>query len=273
MQTEEEKIQAKAQAKVLAKIRKRFHKACADYGLIEDGDHILVAISGGKDSLMLTELLGERARIYVPRFKVTGVHVRMREIDYESDTQYLEDFCRAHGVELVVKTASINGDAAELLNGDASLNGAAKGLNGGMKGKNHCFLCSWYRRKMLFDVAQELGCNKIALGHHKDDIVETLLMNLVSQGAFATMPPKLQMEKMPLQLIRPLCLNEEADIQRYAELAGYEKQKKQCPFEHESSRSGMKKIVAQLKEMNPNAMDSIWGAMSNIKADYLPGVV
>lgn len=264
MQTEEEKIQAKAQAKVLAKIRKRFHKACADYGLIEDGDHILVAISGGKDSLMLTELLGERARIYVPRFKVTGVHVRMREIDYESDTRYLEDFCRAHGVELVVRETgfgAVRGSAAE----------AAVGKFGAeRKEKNHCFLCSWYRRKMLFDVAQELGCNKIALGHHKDDIVETLLMNLVSQGAFATMPPKLQMEKMPLQLIRPLCLNEEADIQRYAELAGYEKQKKQCPFEHESSRSGMKKIVAQLKEMNPNAMDSIWGAMSNVKEEYLP---
>lgn len=235
--------------KLKARIRKRFHKACADYGLIEEGDHILIGLSGGKDSLMLAELLGERARIYVPRFKVTAVHVRMREIAYESDTQYLEAFCREHGVELVVKEAMINGGAGE---------------------KNHCFLCSWYRRKMLFDLAQELKCNKIALGHHKDDIVETLLMNMVSQGAFATMPPKLKMDKMPLEIVRPLCLNEEADIARYAELAGYEKQKKVCPFEKESSRSDMKEIVARFKQMNPNALDSFWGAMTNVKREYLP---
>lgn len=252
--------------KLKARIRKRFHKACADYGLIEEGDHILIGLSGGKDSLMLAELLGERARIYVPRFKVTAVHVRMREIAYESDTQYLEAFCREHGVELVVKEAMIKGG-----NDDATLNDGndAAALND-RKGKNHCFLCSWYRRKMLFDLAQDLKCNKIALGHHKDDIVETLLMNMVSQGAFATMPPKLKMDKMPLEIVRPLCLNEEADIARYAELAGYEKQKKVCPFEKESSRSDMKEIVARFKQMNPNALDSFWGAMTNVKRDYLP---
>lgn len=238
------------QSKLQARLTKRFHKACADYGLIEEGDHILIGLSGGKDSLALVELLGRRAQIYVPRFRVTAIHVRMKEIAYESDTRYLEDFCRVHKVELIIKEASIG-----------EVNGE----------KSHCFLCSWYRRKMLFDTAQELGCNKIALGHHKDDIVETLLMNLVNQGAFATIPPKLQMEKMPIALVRPLCLCEEADLRRYAELSGYEKQRKLCPFEKESTRSDMKEIVARLKALNPNALDSIWGAMTNIKAEYLPG--
>lgn len=246
--------------KLRDRLTKRFHKASADYGLIEEGDHILIGLSGGKDSLALVELLGRRAQIYVPRFRVTAIHVRMKEIAYESDTRYLEQFCAEHKVNLVVREQSIAA-RPETIPGEKK------------EAKNHCFLCSWYRRKMLFDVAQELGCNKIALGHHKDDIVETLLMNMVSQGAFATMPPKLKMEKMPLTMIRPLCLIEEADLRRYAELRGYEPQRKVCPFEHESSRSDVKGIVAQLKALNPNALDSIWGSMTNIKAEYLPGNV
>jgi tRNA(Ile)-lysidine synthase TilS/MesJ len=233
-----------------SRLTKRFHKACADYGLITDGDHILIGLSGGKDSLALVELLGKRAQIHVPRFEVTAVHVRVKERDYHSDLSYLEDFCSRVRVPLIVKDTEI---------------GEAKG-----KDKDPCFLCSWYRRKVLFDVAQELGCNKIALGHHKDDLVETLLMNLVFQGSIGTSPPLLQMEKMPIQMIRPLCLIEEKDIAEYAERSGYEKQVKLCPLEKVSSRADMKELIKQLEKLNPNVRDSIFGAMENIKAEYLP---
>lgn len=233
-----------------SRLTKRFHKACADYGLITDGDHILIGLSGGKDSLALVEWLGKRAQIHVPRFEVTAVHVRVKERDYHSDLSYLEDFCSRVRVPLIVKDTEI---------------GEAKG-----KDKDPCFLCSWYRRKVLFDVAQELGCNKIALGHHKDDLVETLLMNLVFQGSIGTIPPLLQMEKMPIQMIRPLCLIEEKDIAEYAERSGYEKQVKLCPLEKVSSRADMKELIKQLEKLNPNVRDSIFGAMENIKAEYLP---
>ena len=233
-----------------SRLTKRFHKACADYGLITDGDHILIGLSGGKDSLALVELLGKRAQIHVPRFEVTAVHVRVKERDYHSDLSYLEDFCSRVRVPLIVKDTEI---------------GEAKG-----KDKDPCFLCSWYRRKVLFDVAQELGCNKIALGHHKDDLVETLLMNLVFQGSIGTIPPLLQMEKMPIQMIRPLCLIEEKDIAEYAERSGYEKQVKLCPLEKVSSRADIKELIKQLEKLNPNVRDSIFGAMENIKAEYLP---
>ena len=233
-----------------SRLTKRFHKACADYGLITDGDHILIGLSGGKDSLALVELLGKRAQIHVPRFEVTAVHVRVKERDYHSDLSYLEDFCSRVRVPLIVKDTEI---------------GEAKG-----KDKDPCFLCSWYRRKVLFDVAQELGCNKIALGHHKDDLIETLLMNLVFQGSIGTIPPLLQMEKMPIQMIRPLCLIEEKDIAEYAERSGYEKQVKLCPLEKVSSRADMKELIKQLEKLNPNVRDSIFGAMENIKAEYLP---
>ena len=258
-----------ALAKLRNRLTKRFHKACADYGLIADGDHVLVGLSGGKDSLALVEFLGKRAQVYVPRFKVTAVHVRVKERDYHSDLSYLEDFCARVRVPFVVRDTEIARKASSLeVKGDEVIRREGDEVKG--KEKHPCFLCSWYRRKALFDVAQELGCNKIALGHHKDDLVETLLMNLIFQGSVATIPPLLQMDKMPIQMIRPLCLIEEKEIQEYAELSGYEKQVKLCPLEKVSNRAEVKRLLAQLEGLNPNVRDSIWGAMENIKSDYLP---
>lgn len=247
--------------KLRARLTRRFHKACADYGLIADGDHILIGLSGGKDSLALVELLGRRAQIHKPRFRVSALHVRVKERAYQTDLSYLEQFCAEARVPLIVRDTEINGDAAKPLNDANDANDA-----------NPCFLCSWYRRKALFNVAQELGCNKIAFGHHRDDVAQTLLMNLFFQGTFATIPPILPMKKMPLALIRPLYLIDEADISRYAELRGYQKPPKLCPFEHVSSREKVKGLLEQIKALNPEAMDSIFGAMSNIKAEYLPSL-
>ena len=244
-------------AKLLSRLTKRFHKACADYGLVTDGDHILIGLSGGKDSLALVELLGKRAQIHVPHFKVTAVHVRVKERDYHSDLSYLEDFCARVHAPLIIKDTEI-GDEARKREGEK------------VREKDPCFLCSWYRRKALFDVAQELGCNKIALGHHKDDLIETMLMNLIFQGSIATIPPLLQMEKMPIQMIRPLCLIEEKDLTRYAELSGYQKQIKLCPLEKASNRAVIKELLKQFETLNPNVRESIYGAMENIKEEYLP---
>jgi tRNA(Ile)-lysidine synthase TilS/MesJ len=243
--------------KQLNRLTKRFHKACADYQLIADDDHILIGLSGGKDSLLLTELLGRRAQIYKPRFKVTALHVRVKERDYHTDLSYLESFCAEAKVPLIVRDTEI-GELPNTPNTRTT--------------QNPCFLCSWYRRKALFNVAQELGCNKIAFGHHRDDVAQTLLMNLFFQGAFATMPPILQLDKMPLQLIRPLCLIDEADIVTYAAMRGYEKQTKLCPFEHVSSREKVKELLEHIKTLNPEAIDSLFGAITNIKTDYLPKV-
>ncbi len=236
------------------RLTKRFHKACADYGLIEDGDHILIGLSGGKDSLALVEFLGQRQKIHVPRFRVTAVHISISSIGYQSDLDYLQAFCAQHGVPFELREVAIQKLRTSEL----------------PKEKNICFLCSWYRRKALFEVAQELGCNKIALGHHKDDIVETLLMNLIYTGTFGTIAPRLQMEKFPMIMIRPLCLIREEEIQHYATIAGYRQQDKRCPFEKDSARAEVKNLLQTLKQFNPNALDSIWGAMENIKSDYLP---
>ena len=244
-------------AKLQARLTKRFHKACADYGLIADGDHILIGLSGGKDSLALVELLGRRAQIYKPHFRVTALHVRVKERNYQSDLSYLESFCAEAKVPMIVRDVEI---------------GAPKDHKDpkDLKATNPCFLCSWYRRKTLFNVAQELGCNKIAFGHHRDDVLETMLMNLLFQGTFATMPPILPLDKMPLAIIRPLCLIDEADLIRFAQLRDYQKQTQLCPFEHVSSRAQVKGLLAQMKQLNPEASDSMFAALTNIKTAYLP---
>lgn len=212
-----------------------------DYHLIDDGDYILVALSGGKDSLCLLDMLSLRQRIFMPRFKMEAIHIRMENIAYETDTHYLEEFCQQHNVNLHVVNASF----------DASTD----------KRKSPCFLCSWNRRKKMFNLAQELGCNKIALGHHMDDIIHTALMNECFQGRFDTMPVSLKMKKMPLTIIRPLCLCHEADIQAYAEQQGYQKQQKTCPYEKDSYRTDIQRIFHQIQALNPEARYSIWNAL------------
>ena len=230
------------------RLKERFVKAMAAYRLIEDDDKILVGLSGGKDSLLLTELLAKRARIQHPRFTVEALHVRMENIHYETNTSYLQQFCDDLGVRLHIRTTGF----------DTTVIDTSKDKR---RQKQPCFLCSWNRRKQLFNLAQELGCNKIALGHHQDDIIHTALMNLTFQAHFSTMPVRLKMRKMPLTIIRPLCLIPESDIQTYAEMQGYEKQQKLCPYETGSHRSDIKEIYDRIEALNPEARYNIWRAL------------
>ena len=126
--------------KTLRRIEKRFGKGVVEYGLIEEGDRILVGLSGGKDSLALVELLARRARIFKPKFSVVAVHVVMKNIPYQSDADYLRNYAESWGVPFVLYETEF----------DASTDTR----------KSPCFLCSWNRRKALFTVAKEQGCKK-----------------------------------------------------------------------------------------------------------------
>jgi tRNA(Ile)-lysidine synthase TilS/MesJ len=223
------------------RIAKRFGQGIKEHQLIEEGDRILIGLSGGKDSLALVEWLGKRSRIYRPHFEVEALHVRMTNIAYETDDSYLRDFCEEHGVKLHILETSF----------DASTDTR----------KSSCFLCSWNRRKILFQSAQEWGCNKIALGHHQDDIIHTTLLNLFFQGKFSTMPARIRMQKFPITIVRPFCKVEEADLLKWSELKGYKKLKKLCPYEKESHRSDMKEWFGRIEEMNPEVRYSVWNAL------------
>lgn len=223
------------------RIAERVRLASREFGLLADGDRVLVAVSGGKDSLCMLEMLAMRSRIAAPRFAVEAVHVRMENVDYAADTSWLQAFADGLGVPLHIVSTGF-----EWREGSR---------------KPACFLCSWHRRKAIFRLAQDLGCNKIALGHHNDDIVHTALMNLLYQGSFATMPAKLQLRRMPLTIVRPLCTVEEADIAEYARLAGWPKLDKACPYEHESKRTAVRALYSDIESISPDARHSIWNAL------------
>lgn len=241
MNSEEKEIQA-----LEKRLLQRLRTASKQYGLIADGDRILVGLSGGKDSLCLLRLLAIQARIHKPSFSVEAVHVRMKEVQYESNLTYLEGFCQQLGVPLHVLSATISSPTPSA-----------------HRHKPVCFLCSWNRRKQLFNFAQEHGFNKIALGHHQDDLLHTALMNLTFEGQFSTMPAALAMKKMPLTIIRPLCTIQEADIARYASLQGFRPLMKQCPYEHDSQRTAARRIFEELSTLNPEARYSIWHALES----------
>lgn len=220
-----------------SKIKKLFNKGCTDHHLLSDGDRILIALSGGKDSLMLARLLALRSRIYSPRISVEAAHVIMDNIPYETDRSYLQSFCDELGIKLHILHSRF----------DESTDPR----------KTRCFLCAWNRRKTLFNFAVENGFNKIALGHHNDDIIVTYLMNITFEGSAHTMPPILQLEHYPLQIIRPLCLVHEDDIREMAEKLGFQKQKALCPYEEVTNRKAMTDVFQHLQSLNPEARYSL----------------
>lgn len=240
--TEDERLSRKLEYKV--------KKAIFDYGLISDGDRVLVGLSGGKDSLALVDLLGGRSKVYQPRFELVVAHIVMDNIPYCSDIDYLRQQAEAYDLPFIVRHTSFDPTTDTR--------------------KSPCFLCSWMRRKALFELAKAERCHKIALGHHQDDILETLLMNLTFQGAFGTMPPRLRMNKFDMEIIRPLCLIEEKELVRFAAWRGYRKLLKNCPYESGSNRSVMKELLCRLESINPEARYSLWNSMTNVQADYLP---
>lgn len=236
---------------LLYNLDRKVKKAIESYRLIENGDRILIGLSGGKDSLALVELLGKRMKIFSPRFTAIAVHIRMRNISYRSDTSYLKKHCEQSGIPFIEHITEFDPEKDTR--------------------KSPCFLCSWYRRKALFAIAKEQQCNKIALGHHQDDIIQTLLMNMTFQGAFGTMPPRLSMSKFKMTIIRPLCLIEEKDLIRLSQLSGYVKQEKSCPYEHSSSRPEIKEVIQILEKISPQVRSHIWNSMTHIQPEYLPG--
>ncbi len=239
--------------KNIFRISQKVKKTIFDFGLIEDGDKILIGLSGGKDSLALTEILSAQQKIFSPRFSLVVAHINLTNIPYESDIDYLRSFCQQQGVEF------------EEVNMSFSSSGIEK-----KDEKTPCFFCSWSRRKALFETAKKLNCNKIALGHHQDDILETFFLNMLFQGNIGTMPPKLKMNKFDMTIIRPLCLLKEDDLKLMSKIRKYKKQVKKCPFEKETKRNDIKKLLKTFDNISPIARKNIWRSMMNVQDEYLP---
>lgn len=225
-------------------------KAIYDYQLIENGDRILVGVSGGKDSLTLLEVLALRARDPKHNYTVVAAHIDVENVEYEVDSEYIRSFCDALGVVYVHRTIEI----------DTSVNPK----------KPTCFVCSWFRRKKLFEIAKEQNCTKLALGHHRDDAVESLLMSMMFNATIGSMPARLELFDHSFTIIRPLMYVSNAETTTYAAFRQFKKQKKTCPYEKATNRDAVRKIIDQMEELIPNVRNNLFASMHNIQPDYLP---
>ncbi len=230
-------------------IRSLMGKAIHRYGLIQDGDRILVGVSGGKDSLTLLTLLSERAKRVPIHYKLLAAHI---DLGFEaSGADMLKEFFEAKKIAYYIEPTRI----AELANGPDNR-------------ENPCFLCSWERRKRIFSLAQQFGCNKVAFGHHKDDIIETLLLNIFYSAEISTMLPLQSLFDGKITLIRPLALLEERKIERFAKEHGLPYFPCRCPASGRSKRRRMKELISGLAKENHRVKGNIVRALSNIKLDY-----
>ncbi len=228
-------------------VSKKVGRAIADYGLIEDGDMILVGVSGGKDSLVLFKILAERLSFVPIKYELIPVYV---DLGYQSvDTIELSRYFAGLGFELIVKKSDILKD-----NSDIDLT---------------CFWCSWNRRKVLFETALRLGCNKLAFGHHKDDIVQTILMNLLFEGQISAMGPKQEMFKGKLFIIRPLAYVEEKETEELSKFFRLPVSSCICPAAQFSKRMLVKNFINELQQVCPSVKTNIFKSLQRIKQDYL----
>jgi tRNA 2-thiocytidine biosynthesis protein TtcA len=231
-------------------VRRLVGKTIHHYHLIEDGDHILVALSGGKDSMVMLNILHER-RARVPiHYELNVVTI---DLGYEgSSFDSLKTYVRDYGYDLVLKKTQIGLTAHSDTNRE-----------------NPCFLCARLRRKVLFETAQELGCNKVALGHTKDDIIETFLLNTFYAGEISTMVPYQALFGGTFAIIRPLALVEEEKVRAYADLRDLPRVKDGCPTRGTTRRGTVKYLLGELDKLDRRIKKNIFAALGNVKGEYL----
>ena len=251
--------QKKAEDSIRGKFHKQlfspFAKACKEYRLMEDGDRIAVCISGGKDSMLMAKLFQELQRHRKISFELLFL---VMDPGYNDDNRrLLEHNAKTLGVPITVFESTIF-DVVDTVE------------------KNPCYLCARMRRGYLYSKAKELGCNKIALGHHYDDVIETILMGMLHGGQVQTMMPKLHSTNFDgMELIRPMYLVREANICNWRDWNGLHFLQCACHFTdtcttcHEdgttsSKRLETKKLIAALKETNPQIEANIFKSVSNV---------
>ncbi|MCR5670185.1 MAG: ATPase [Butyrivibrio sp.] len=256
---DEKEKQAKAEESIRKKYHKQlftpFAKACKTYRLINEGDHIAVCISGGKDSMLMAKLFQEIQKHRQVNFELTFL---VMDPGYNKENRALiESNAKALGIPVTIFESSIF-DAVDTIE------------------KSPCYICARMRRGHLYKKAKELGCNKIALGHHYDDVIETILMGMLYGGQVQTMMPKLHSTNFEgMELIRPMYLIRESDICAWRDYNELHFLQCACHFTdtcttcHEdgttsSKRLETKKLIAQLKEVNPFVESNIFKSVENV---------
>lgn len=233
-------------------LRRDVGRAIADYNMIEDGDLVMVCLSGGKDSYAMLDILLSLQKHAPIEFKIHAVNLDQKQPDFPEHVlpTYLTDI----GVEYTIiekDTYSIVTDKVE-------------------EGKTYCGLCSRLRRGILYNHAQSIGATKIALGHHRDDIVETLFLNMFYGGKLKAMPPKLLSDDKRNIVIRPLAYCKEKEIARYAELSQFPIIPcNLCGTQDNMQRQAIKAMLNEWDRSHPGRVESIFRSIANVSLSQL----
>lgn len=234
--------------KEIQRILSFMRRAVDDYGMIADGDRIAVGISGGKDSLTLLTGLAELRRFYPHPFSLVGVTVDMGFPD--SDFSVIADFCRELNVPYHVERTDI-----------------ARIIFEERQEPNPCSLCARMRRGVLHGAAKDLGCNKVALGHHFDDAVETFMLNLFFEGRLGCFSPVTYLSNRDLTMIRPLLYAKEKDVEYFVRKNPLPVVESRCPEDKHTERENMKTLLRTLERENPGLRHRIFHAICEGRLD------
>lgn len=245
-------LQIEKRTRLYHHLKKWLERAVMDYGMIEAGDRVLVGVSGGADSMSLLDLLNT-PMIRVPAFSIVAVSLDMGFEQNNDGCSILEKHFQENGYEYLMEKTQIGQIAHSSYNR-----------------KNPCFLCTRLRRRRIFEIAEQKGCNKIAFAHHKDDIIETLLINLFFGREISTMMPIQSIFKGKLHIIRPFAFIGEDRVKQYARERSFPCIQNPCPTSLTSRRRYIKDIIQGMEKDNWKVRDNIWRAMGHLKTDYLP---
>jgi tRNA 2-thiocytidine biosynthesis protein TtcA len=235
-----------------ARLRGLVGKAIGDFGMIEAGDRVMVCLSGGKDSYTLLDMLLSLRRAAPVDFEIVAVNLDQKQPGFPEHV--LPDYLASIGVELQVVEQDTYSVVRRVV----------------PEGKTQCGLCSRLRRGALYRHARENGFTKIALGHHRDDIIETLFLNMFHGGRLKAMPPKLKSEDGANVVIRPLCYVTERDIERYARARGFPIIPcRLCGSQPKLQRKAIAGMLAAWDRENPGRVDSIFTAICNVSVSHL----
>ena len=224
--------------------------AVDDYSMIENGDKIAVGVSGGKDSLLLLKSLCELKRFYPKQFDITAITLDMRFENKDGDFSAIKEMCDFYGVEYVIKRTEL----AEIIFDIR-------------KESNPCSLCARMRRGILHDASKELGCNKIALGHHLDDAAETFIMSLLNESRIGCFSPVTYLSRKDITMIRPLIYLSEAQVVCASERLSLPVTKSKCPANEHTERETTKTLLKELSKAHGDVPQKILGALKRSGID------